>query len=805
MTRFRANPHPQPVAGQRRSGRLILAALMVLVSPTAAAAHASLMRADPPANVILEARPSLLRLSYDEEVAPGLSVISILDRSHFVVAQGGLVTRRDPKVVELPVERLRPGIYTISWKVLSAVDGHITRGAFSFTFLPPGTDPARLLESGPRSVSSQGWGQSLLLQIQVLAGWAHLAALFIGVGGLHFALVVFAAGRRSAPEAQALRQWLLEPAAILATRAFGTALVTGALWWEVNTHLTADTSLAHFLFRPTVLPYLLGARTSQSMGLRLGLLAIALIFLRVARRSSPPSRWILGHCEAVGAVALFGVAFSSHSAAAWPSPLAVLFDTLHLVAGALWVGGLVTLAILLPRSLPEKKVEGWPPLFLLAMRRFTPWAAGCVAVLVLTGAVQVYLHIPRPQAMLQTTYGQALTLKLLLVLPMLLLGAINSLIARSGGAASSPEADGMRRRLFEAAKWIRTFGAERLRTRQWSVRGEAALGLVILLCVAVLVQLPPPKAASSAPPPTTLTARATGLSVDLTIASPEGLLAPTDLIIRTRQQDGPPLEGVTRVTLKPSMPGMEMNITPVVATPGAPGEFRAKILLSMLGRWEFAVVVRRKGVEDDATFRFPYVVADPGTGQTEVGPVLPERLSLRAAWSTRSTQGKFWGGLSLIALGLGVASALGSGAQIWRRRRLLLCLAGLPFLLGGGYHLVNAMVVDTTPAAWRANPIPADPRSLARGRDLYTTNCMACHGGSGRGEGLGGPSPLPALFLRADLTADHMEAHSDGDLFWWISKGIPRTVMPGFEDSLQPEDRWHLVNYIRGLRRRSSR
>jgi hypothetical protein len=46
-----------------------------------------------------------------------------------------------------------------------------------------------------------------------------------------------------------------------------------------------------------------------------------------------------------------------------------------------------------------------------------------------------------------------------------------------------------------------------------------------------------------------------------------------------------------------------------------------------------------------------------------------------------------------------------------------------------------------------------------------------------------------------------MEAHSDGDLFWWISKRIRGTAMPGFEDSIKPGDRWHLVNYIRSLRR----
>jgi putative copper export protein/mono/diheme cytochrome c family protein len=540
------------------------------------------------------------------------------------------------------------------------------------------------------------------------------------------------------------------------------------------------------------------------MVLRLCLLALVLVFLHEARKTSPPSLLLLGYCEAVGAVTLLALALSSHSAAAWANPLAVLFDLLHLGAGALWVGGLTVLAVVLPRALrTESQSGGWLPLLLPAMRRFTPWAMGSVAVLLLTGGFQVWLHIPRPQALVQTTYGSALGLKLLLILPMLFLGGVNGLVARAARDPNPSPPGSTLRRLQDLAQGVQRWGTAWLRAPHWAVQGEAVLGVAVLLCVAVLTQLPPPKAASSAPPPTTLHARADGLAVDLTIASSEGLLAPSDLTVRIRQADGRPVEGITRVTVRPSMPGMEMNISPLPATPSGGGEFRAETLLSMLGRWEFAVAVRRKGVEDDAVFRFPYVLLDVGSGQTEVGPALPERLSLRAAWSTPSTQWRLLGGAALILLGLGIPSGLAAWGA-WRRRAMLLCLAGLPCLLFGGYQVVSAMVIDTTPTAWQENPIPSDASSLARGRSLYAANCATCHGEGGRGALPASLSRITRSFRGADLTGDHMEAHSDGDLYWWISKGIRGTAMPGFEDSLKPEDRWHLVNYIRSLRRQAA-
>ena len=66
-------------------------------------------------------------------------------------------------------------------------------------------------------------------------------------------------------------------------------------------------------------------------------------------------------------------------------------------------------------------------------------------------------------------------------------------------------------------------------------------------------------------------------------------------------------------------------------------------------------------------------------------------------------------------------------------------------------------------------------------------------------------TPTLALFaVNLDLRADHMAQHTDGDIFFWITRGKSGTPMPAFGVALNDEERWHLVNYIRSLRRRAA-
>jgi mono/diheme cytochrome c family protein len=47
----------------------------------------------------------------------------------------------------------------------------------------------------------------------------------------------------------------------------------------------------------------------------------------------------------------------------------------------------------------------------------------------------------------------------------------------------------------------------------------------------------------------------------------------------------------------------------------------------------------------------------------------------------------------------------------------------------------------------------------------------------------------------ADL-AQHVTQHTEGELWWWITNGIPGTAMPAWANVLSEAERWDVVNYI---------
>jgi mono/diheme cytochrome c family protein len=101
------------------------------------------------------------------------------------------------------------------------------------------------------------------------------------------------------------------------------------------------------------------------------------------------------------------------------------------------------------------------------------------------------------------------------------------------------------------------------------------------------------------------------------------------------------------------------------------------------------------------------------------------------------------------------------------------------------------LVADSTGAK---NPAARDPASLAAGRQLYATNCAACHGATGQGNG---KMAHDLETEPADLTDSDSISGNEGALFRQISQA--RKPMPSYEKLLTPQERWQIVSYVKTL------
>ena len=93
-----------------------------------------------------------------------------------------------------------------------------------------------------------------------------------------------------------------------------------------------------------------------------------------------------------------------------------------------------------------------------------------------------------------------------------------------------------------------------------------------------------------------------------------------------------------------------------------------------------------------------------------------------------------------------------------------------------------------------------DPTLLARGEVVFETQCSACHGPEGAGNGpIIGPGKFPyALPLNGAAAA----ARSDGYIYGVIAVG--RGLMPPYGEKIAHLDRWAVVAYVRQLERQAA-
>ena len=359
--------------------------LALLVGP-GAAAHALVASSDPAAGATLASSPSQIVITFTEQPDLKQSLIEVLDTSGRKLAGGApeQVAGQPSTVVRIPVTATLPkGVYTVSWKSISAVDGHLATGAFAF-----GVGQAPQPGAGAKTtVKSPGPSE-----VAVIARWFYLYGL-IGLLGFCFTELVVLRGRSSPGR---LRQamaafWVLAAgglAGLTQAQASGAGLGLGDL---------LSSSIGHaFLLR----------------GIPLAVAGLVLLGLRRLRGAG------VGLLAAATLAAMLGDVLKSHAAAStsW-TWLRIGEQWVHFVAAGVWIGGLAGLLLCLGPLGPGSRGP--------AARRFSFWAGIAIVAVGITGTLRAFDEVGSWHGLFRTGFGQLILVKVALFGMLGLLGALN--------------------------------------------------------------------------------------------------------------------------------------------------------------------------------------------------------------------------------------------------------------------------------------------------------------------------------------------------------------------------------------------
>uniref|UniRef100_A0AAU3I208 Protein YobA n=1 Tax=Streptomyces sp. NBC_01393 TaxID=2903851 RepID=A0AAU3I208_9ACTN len=381
---------------ERRTGARALALLgsvLVLVlfgGVNGASAHAALTGTDPQEGSVLKSAPRQVTLTFSESIGLFDDSFRVLDPENRRVRTGEpehADGRADTAGVTLP-RGLGTGTYTVAWRVVSA-DSHPVSGAFTFSVGKPSATRAPLPPTAGDPASSA------LYDIARYAAYSGLALL---IGAVTFVLVCGFPG--------SVRRLLVTGWWILLGSTLALLLLRGP--YERGTGPSG-------VFDPESLSDTLAGRPGIVLVARLALLAaVAFVPPRVPVRGRGAGRVVL----VLGALFSLALAVTwaaaEHASAGIQVPAAMVSSVLHLLAMAVWLGGLAALLAALHRP-----AEPVPP---VVVTRFSRLALTSVAVLAVTGVYQSWRGLGSWDALTSTSYGRLLVVKVVLV-ALLLAGA----------------------------------------------------------------------------------------------------------------------------------------------------------------------------------------------------------------------------------------------------------------------------------------------------------------------------------------------------------------------------------------------
>ncbi len=520
----------------RRIGLVaLLCFAWIALAATGASAHSALLSSTPADGAQLGSAPAEVTMTFSEAPDPTLSLVHVLTSTGSFV-EAGPVTPTPGHADQLRIA-LKPGlpdgVYTVSWRVVSAQDGHVTAGAFAFGVgvLPSGTPALSSAASTPGPSALSVIGKLLLYSGLTLTLGAAVTGLWAFGGEV--------------------------PSRRVLLTASGLASVAGASLMLIAERSAVGVPLGKLLSSEA------GHQYEWLVGTALVAEGLAVV---AALRGTKRTLAIAG---GGAAAVMLARAVGGHAAAGGLESVQVGLQWVHFLAVGAWVGGFLPVYLLVRRS--DKLGKKAPT---AGVRRYSTQAAVALYVVVTTGVLRALygMGVRGVLHVLSTPYGKTLALKLLLAAVLVALGAMNRY-------RSIP-------RLEQGSRLLR---------RTLSLEVFAAVGVFALTGV-LTGFAPKPGAARPGAPIDQIVATGSDVTTTAKVrlvVAPGFPGLNTYVVTPTNYDTGAPIKAVgVSMTLQP-VDRVDVAASTVVLKPGSAGTWVGNgTELSIQGSWDVTIVIQ---------------------------------------------------------------------------------------------------------------------------------------------------------------------------------------------------------------------
>lgn len=532
---------------------LALALTLLLWSAASTApgsAHAALIASDPADGVVLDDAPGQVVLTFNEPVsATSLRLIDTKGSSE--VLEGA--TQGNDILVPIPAE-LSDGTHLLSWRVISG-DGHPVAGTVLFSI---GAPTGEIVAPSDPLVRPALW----------IARVALYLGLFLGAAGSFFLAWI-----GSTPGARRVVRGLVVAGLVASPFALGLQGLD-VIGSGLGSFFDGDAWRAAW-------------DTTYS---RTIVVAVLALLAGLAATFAPPAAMRVLATIALGSIGM-ALALSGHASSAPPQSLSSAAVALHTVGVAFWAGSLLPLLLLVRSRKAQAEV---------ALERFSAAIPYAIVPLIGAGLILVYVQLEHVSDLWTTAYGRVLGFKLLAVIGLFVLAAINRL------------------RLTARARLFKPNG---MKAMAGSITAEIALVFVVLGLVALWRYTPPPRSVFAVAN-TTIEARLANDRAAAEVRVAPGRVGPVSLTATVTDPAGQKL-AAKEVTVRVANPEAGIEAIERDAVLGDDGAWRVSDLsLPVGGDWTLSLDVLITDFEETTlagTIAVPRMTASQAFAEAAAG------------------------------------------------------------------------------------------------------------------------------------------------------------------------------------------